>query len=209
MDEKRLYRIVDFILNQADPQELDVVRAALRRREEGQGEQGTGRGPYTFAGKINDMARGMASQVSNQVGANSDQVRKMVLQFVQELIEKEAPELSREQIQELMDEWIPDQRAEPDSSQSDDTATRSLPSDVLLTMIQHFVSFSTGAMTVSEEMTIKKAMPNWQKAYWGNFSGTIRKLIDLFLKGTIGEMEFWSGVYDELGIDPRSLSSPS
>ena len=209
MDEQRLYRIIDFILNNAESQELDVIRAALRRREEHEGGQGLRIAPQSLAGNIRNMATDMAAQVSGQIGVNKDQIRKSVRGFVQELIEREAPNLDRKQVQELMDEWVPDGDLAARRQQQEREKSSSLPADVLLTMIQQFISFSTGSLTVSEEAGLKKAMPNWQRTYWQRFPRTIRKLAGLFLKGIIGEGEFWSGVSDELGIDPRSSSSPS
>ena len=41
MDERKLYQLIDFILNEADSGELDVIRAALRKRE-GKGVSGEG-----------------------------------------------------------------------------------------------------------------------------------------------------------------------
>ena len=35
VDDRKLYQIIDFILNHAESHELDVIRAALRRREGG------------------------------------------------------------------------------------------------------------------------------------------------------------------------------
>ena len=89
MDEQRLYRIIDYILNSADSQELDVIRAALRRREEHEGGQGMRIAPQSLGGNIRNMATDMAAQVSDQIGVNKDQIRKSVRGFVQELIEKE------------------------------------------------------------------------------------------------------------------------
>jgi len=210
MDEQRLYRIVDFILNLAESQELDVIRAAIRRREEDQGGQGMRMAPQTLSGNIRNMAQDMAAQVKGQIGVSKDQIRDTVRQFVQELIEKEAPNLDPKQIQGLLDKWVPGEEENKKSARSQrGTPSSSLPGDAIVTMVQQFVSFSTGSLTVSEEANLKKAIPNWQRTYWERFPGTIRKLVALFLKGIIGEVEFWSGVYDELGINPADQTSPS
>lgn len=207
MDEQRLYRIIDFILNQAEPRELDVIRAALRRREEDQVGPEMGAGPQSLSGNIGKMAQDMAAQVRDQIGASKDQIRDTVRQFVRELIKKEAPGLDEGQIQGLMDEWVPTGGIAANANPQRDAKSQSLQPEVLLTMIQQFVSFSTGALTVSEEASLKEAIPDWQRKYWEQFSGTTRKMTTLFLKGVIGESEYWDGVYDELGLtDPPSPS---
>lgn len=194
VDERKLYQIIDFILNHAESHELDVIRAALRRREGGDPVEGGA----SFGQEIGKMANDMAAKVRDQVGASESQIRDTVRGFVRDMIEREAPELRGAQVDELLDEWVPgpETRARKKSSPGE-----GIPADVVLTMVRQFIAFSTGAMTVAEENSLKDAMPEWQNRYWSRFSPTMRKLISLFVKGIMSEHDFWAGVYDELGLD--------
>lgn len=205
MDERRLYQIIDFILNHAQPHELDVIRAALRRREGGDpSDDGTG---ATFGQNIGKMAQDMASQVSEQIGASKEQIQNTVRGFVREMIEREAPELRSAQIEELLDQWVPGNGGAQKNQSAQPSPGGELPADVALTMVRHFVAFSTGAMTMAEEKNLSDAMPDWQKRYWQHFSQIIRKLISLYVKGVMSEKDFWDGVYDELGMDLNGRAS--
>jgi hypothetical protein len=54
---------------------------------------------------------------------------------------------------------------------------------------------------------LSREVPGWQTRYWKLFSPVSRKLVSLYLKGVIGERDFWNGVYDELGFDATGSSS--
>ena len=128
------------------------------------------------------------------------------------MIKTEAPELRDVQVDQLLNEWVPDprmpkpgghRRDAPDDSGSSAgrQAEGALPSDVLLTMVRQFAAYSTGELTAEEEAELSIEVPDWQNRYWELFSSVIRKLISMYAKGTISDRDFWSGVYDELGID--------
>jgi hypothetical protein len=217
VDEKRLYHIIDFILNHAESSELEVIRAALRKREGG----GPVEDATSFGKNIGKMANDMAAKVSEQVGVSQEQIRNTVRGFVRDMIRREAPELRETQIEELLDEWVPgkggksrrsespagDPAGHPAGDPSGDKGK--LPADVILTMVRQFAAFGTGSMTVAEENSLNAAMPDWQQRYWARFSQTTRKLITLFVKGVIPESDFWEGIYDELGLDASGAPSPS
>jgi len=204
VDERKLYQIVDFILNSAESSELEVIRSALRRREGGDpSEEET-----TFGQKIGNMAKEMSEQVSGQIGVSEDQIRKTIRGFVTDMIRREAPELRDAQVEELLDEWVPTPgMRERKTGRPGGGAENILPSDALLTMIRQFVAYSTGKMTVAEESDLSAAVPSWQNRYWEQFSPVTRKLIGLYVKGVISERDFWNGIYDELGLDATGSSS--
>ena len=82
MDDRKLYQIVDFILNKAEKPELEVIRSALRKREGGDpSEEGA-----TFGQKIGKMSREMSESVSEQVGVSEDQIRSTIRGFVTDMI---------------------------------------------------------------------------------------------------------------------------
>jgi len=204
MDERKLYQLVDFILNEADSGELDVIRAALRKRE-GKGVAGEG---ADLGQRIGRMARDMAEQVSGQVGVSQAKIRETVRGFVKDMISREAPELRKAQVDELLDRWVPEPgRAGQGDAGESSRAEGGIPPDALLTMIRQFVAFATGKMTESEDAELSRTIPGWQNRYWDRFSNVIRKLIDLHVKGIMSERDFWEGVYDELGYDANGSSS--
>ena len=195
MDEVKLYELVDFILNRADSQELDVIRAALRRRESPAESRGAGFKPDSPMGiDIDLMARNAASSVNEQLGTSQKQIRDMVTGFVRDMIQKEAPEISENQLNNLLEEWVP----KPGQKKAAGKAKNPLPSDVYYSMIRQFVSFSTGAMTVSEENALKLEIPDWHSRYWEKFSPGVRRLVSLFLKGALNSDDFWQGISSEL-----------
>ncbi|MEW5817574.1 MAG: hypothetical protein AB1798_19515 [Spirochaetota bacterium] len=209
MDEERLYEVIDFILNQASDSEIEVIVAALKRRLKdtliGDGELNPGK-----------MARTMASSVGRQVHATSDQIRKMVKDFVAELIKKNAPEISEKELQTLLETWVPDRRLKgslekegeiagtrkdtPESPEADVVKSNppALPKDVLLTMIRQFVSYSTGVMSVTEQAGLNEDIPDWKAKYWERFPYRIKKILSLYLKGQIDEQACWQRISSEL-----------
>ena len=191
MDEVRLYDLIDFILNSADEQELDVIRSAIRRRE----NDTAGSGPMGL--NIGKMAKESAAHINEQLGTSQTKIREMIKGFVKEQIKREAPEISDEQANELMDTWVPDSGKKKPVPE---TTTKKLPSDAVIGMVKQFISFSTGAMTVTEEASLNQSIPDWQKRYWAGFSPTVRRLVSLFLKGAMNGRDFWDGMYDELDL---------
>ena len=204
MDDRKLYQIIDFILNKAESTELEVIRSALRRREGGDpSDEGT-----TFGQKIGKMAREMSESVSGQVGVSEGQIRKTIRGFVTDMIRREAPELRDTQVEELLDEWVPNPgTARRRGEGAKGGSGKTLPPDAMLTMIRQFVAYSTGKMSVDEETELSAAVQGWQNRYWDRFSQVARKLISLYVKGIINERDFWDGIYDEIGLD--ATGSPS
>ncbi|MDZ7794162.1 MAG: hypothetical protein U5P10_10870 [Spirochaetia bacterium] len=114
MDRDQLYKVVDAILNQATEDDLEVIRAALQRRA-GEDEEGGGSSAFQFAPK--KIAEESAHSVSEQVSYSKSTVRNMIKNFAVDIIRKEAPELSDEQVRELLKAWIPDPESTPRRAQ--------------------------------------------------------------------------------------------
>jgi len=210
MDEKKLYQIIDFILNDADSGEIDVIRAALRKRE----GRGMSDGNADIGQRIGRMAKQMAEKVGGQVGVSEQKIRQTVRGFVKDMIAREAPELREAQVNELLDRWVPDpgSAGRKSGGQKRDVLRKGgreqgLPQDALFAMVRQFVAFATGKMTEAEDAELSAEIPQWQNRYWARFSPVIQKLIDLYVKGIMSEKDFWKGVYDELGYD--ASGSPS
>jgi hypothetical protein len=75
-----------------------------------------------------------------------------------------------------------------------------LPKDLLVTMIEQFIAYSEGRMSVREQAKLHREIPNWQEVYWKRFSPGIRDSLSLYLKGTIDHEDLWLDVYSRLGL---------
>lgn len=230
MKGDRLYDTIEFILNEATEEELEVVRSALKRRVEGKPAHGAmGIDPGR-------MARQTASQIREQMGLSVDQIRSMVSGFAVDIIRKNAPELTEEQIRELLKSWIPEsgtaggQSGSRAAESNHGTASGSSPNregaasghdrsaaakrggsqgkgrsklspDVILTMVTQFLAYSDETMSVSEQMRLNQEIPDWQRRYWEQFSPRTRELLSLNLRGQIDRKTCLERVCADLGID--------
>ncbi len=229
MDERNLYTILDYILNRADESDLDAIRAALRRRESDSPGPGRSEGPMGIdlrgaarrtAKLINEQLGVNRKQIRDMLDRS---VRKMLAEQAPELGEEQVDRLVKEWLERAEEEADRDrglvdsggeQRSRGDSRRDTEPsetgpavgrrgaekgAGKHIPSDALLTMIKQFISYSTGAMGVREEMQLKEEMSDWHERYWKMFPQVVRRLVTLFLKGTINSEEFWQGIDESLG----------
>lgn len=204
MERDELYRVVDAILNQANPDELEVIREALKRREADSGEGGFG-GLQMSPKKL---AEGTAHSISEQISYSRDTLRNMIKNFAVDIIRKEAPELSDEQVRELLQAWIPDPgagsrgRTGEGGRKGEEEAEYDgkIPKDVLVTMIEQFILYSEGNMSVRQQAELRRDIPDWQNLYWERFPRRIKDAVSLYLKGTIDKESFWLDVYKTLKL---------
>jgi hypothetical protein len=163
---------------------------AIKRRAKG-------RNSGTFRG-INPerLAKETGAVLSSQMSYSVDGIRKMIQDFAVGIIQKEAPELNEEQIQDLLDSWIPDPSKRKDSNNK-----APLPHDVQLTMIRQLLAFSVGTMSASEQTELYNNIPDWQREYWKRLSNGVRDILTLFLKGSIDEETCWEKVYSVLDLE--------
>ena len=187
MERDQLFSVVDLILNNSTDEDIEVIMEAIKRRAKG-------RNSGTFRG-INPerLAKETASVLSSQMSYSVDGIRKMIQDFAVGIIQKEAPELKEEQIQDLLDAWIPDP-----SKRKDNKNQAPLPHDVQLTMIKQLLAFSVGTMSASEQTELYNNIPDWQREYWRRLPDGVRDILTLFLKGSIDEETCWEKVYSVL-----------
>ncbi len=144
-----------------------------------------------------------------------DSIRNTFREFAANMIRKEAPELSQEQMEELIDAWIPQYMAMNEkgkvSSSSDRAIPRSgnpatetspysglaqkglingVPPDAMYEMICQFVSYSGGTMSLSDEAGLREAVGDWTTVFWKKFPVEIRELVKIFLAGSLTGAEF-------------------
>jgi hypothetical protein len=183
--EKNLYEVLDFILNRATEKDLMAVQAAMDRRAGGK---------LTTGKSLSDMVTQSAAQFQKQMKVPMDQIRNTVRDMVVRIIRQNAPDIPEDQLNMLVNEWVPDEKKKARSR-----AQTRVPGDVLITMITQFIAFSVGKMPKKEDMTLRKEMPDWPAKYWNAFPESIQILISNLLKGQINEESFWKEVYQILG----------
>jgi len=208
---EELYNVVDYILNKARGDELEVIREALKRREqESKSPLAEGAKPGDVNLNPNAMAKQMSDSIQNQIGGSVEQIRSIVRNYARNILKQNAPELGEKQIDQLLTEWIPgDEKTGtskeahtglgmPASKGENSKNKEALPEDALLTMIDQFIRYSTGQMSLSEQNKLRNEIPDWHKKYWDAFPEGIQALIAKYLKEGLDADSFWKGVAQEL-----------
>ena len=186
MANSELVRVMDYILNRCDKKSIEAVAAAVvrRRRELGM-----------FGDSLPDpkkMARDISSQIN--MGASIDGMRETVRNMAVRIIRQEAPELTDEQIAELTAAWIPDPR-------QGESAAGSVPREMLLEMIDHFVRFSSGQMSAADDAKLRRDLGAWPERYWKAFPEVVKMIIKDYLNGEIGEKTYRSKIAAALSFE--------
>jgi hypothetical protein len=199
-----LMTVLDYVLNRCTIREIDALEAAVERRRKDLSANG---------GVISldpaRSAKAMGATVQSSVNASMDGIRNTFREFAANMLRKEAPELSQEQMEELIDAWIPkymsvDGKGHVTAS-SDGSAPVSLsryaglakkglingiPPDAMYGMICQFVAYSGGTMSLSDEAGLREALGDWTAVYWKKFPREIQELVKLFLAGSLSGAEF-------------------
>jgi len=183
MADARLLQALEYILNYSDEQSIEVLaEAVVRRRRD--------LSVFNVMGGIRDpqeMAKELTESINSGIGS-LESIRNSVREMAVRIIKENAPELSASQIDGLSEAWIP----EPESE-------KKVPKDMLLSMIEQFVSFSQGTMSKSVDKNLRDGIGDWPERYWNVFPSVIRQLITDFLKDKISEEDFNSRVGIALG----------
>lgn len=191
---------IDYILHRAEPRELEALAAALERRK-GQLD-GVVNGSIPFTPE--QAAKKMSESIYASIDASMDGVRHTFRDYAAELLQKEAPELSKEQIIGLVDSWIPQSSGKRGknrrASLAQNGSVQGIPADLLYEMVIQFVSYSLGEMPVETQHSLTAAMHNWTESYWHRFPAGIKQEIKAFLNGEITSGEFQHTVCELLGL---------
>jgi hypothetical protein len=192
MADPELVRVLDYILNRCDENQIEAVSAAVVRR----------RRDLTMFGGAHNMPdpQKMARELSGQfnIGATLDGLKDTIRDMAVRIIRQEAPELTDEQIAELTYAWIPGGQGGNlaaveggvSGQHSAGAPGGSVPPDVLGTMIVQFIDYSVGRMGAAEEAGLRAEMGAWPERYWKAFPQVIQLIISDFLKGEMAEGEF-------------------
>lgn len=190
---------LDYILNKANLREIDAFAAAIERR---QGQlQGEINGSIPFAPE--EAAKKMSESIYASIDASMDGVRHTFRDYAADILQKEAPELSKEQIISLVDSWIPQSSKygkNHRTSLAKNGSVQGVPADLLYEMVIQFVSYSLGEMPVEIQRNLTAAMHDWTGAYWRRFPTGIKQEIKAFLNGETTSGEFQGHLRDMLGL---------
>jgi len=192
--EEPLYSVIEFILNRASSEELEVIAEAVKRRQ----SPGKGLGGISPRG----MAENVAEKVKQQLGGMLD-VHAISRQIVTDLIRQKEPNISDRELEVLLDNWLPGtartrgQETQPDGppEQGEAAYPEQMAPDVLITMISQYVSARQGTLSREE----KDRLPgDWQSRLWSSFPDEIRGRIREHLNGRLTDVEFWDSVISSL-----------
>jgi hypothetical protein len=136
------------------------------------------------------MAKELTEKIDAGIGSGIEGMRQSVREMIIRIIREHAPELSGSQIDELCEAWLPG---------ADSKKKGAVPSDMLLSMIEQFLSFSNGTMKKSVDEDLRNEMGAWPERYWKAFPPVVRQLISDFLKNKINETDFKSKIVIALG----------
>jgi hypothetical protein len=190
MARSELQAVLDYILNKADAKEFEVIAKACERRArdikafESLGGEGPGA-----------MAKRMASELQQGVGATMASVRGTVRGFVADIIRKNAPEITEEQLEALLDEYAP-----PEGASRKAPSASPIPSEALLGMVESFVAYSRGSMPPSRQKELWDSSPRWQDEYWAAFPAEIKALVKAYIEDRLDADTFGSALLSVLGL---------
>ncbi|MDR2542861.1 MAG: hypothetical protein LBC80_05365 [Treponema sp.] len=192
MADTRLIQAIDFILNHSDEATIEVLAEAVIKRRRNLTM-------FQAIGNIPDPEK-MAKEISSSLGGGTEKIMGGMKQSIQEMIvricREHAPELNEKQINELCQAWLPS----PNSAGKKGAKTQDLPPDVLLSMIEQFISFSNGTMTETVDKGLREELGAWPQRYWDTFPAVIRQFITDYLKDKITHNEFKSKIVLALGL---------
>ncbi len=174
MADPELVRVLDYILNRCDEAAIDAVAAAVVRRKKDLALFGATGVPDPTA-----WAKNVARQAS--VGAGLASVRETVRDMAAAMLRREAPELTDGQIDELLAAWVPDAPEEGGSA---------LSADVVASMVDQFVAYSTGTMRKEDEAALRAELGAWPERYWKVFPAVVRSVVTEYLEGRTTGREY-------------------
>ena len=191
MTQETLQSVLDYILNKASENEFEVIVKACERRR---------RDSSLFAkiGGVNPQkaAHSAAEAVQASMGASMDGIRQTIKGFVADIIRKNAPEVTDEQLAELLAAYVPD----PREAQAKASEKSKVPPEALLAMVRDFTDYSLGMMAPSAQQALWERMPRWQEEYWRSFPPELKAFVKAFLESRIDAETFWGAVYSVLGL---------
>ena len=181
---KQLEAVLDYILNHATPDEIQVLQSAIQRKADQSNPTGA-----MHPGELNfqNMAKMAVGNINDRFNIpGKDQINGMTRNMVRNMIRNEEPHISEQEMEILLDKWVPDQNKVNPGREEE------LPLEMFMMMVKQFVAFSLGQMPENEELELKNNMGEWSKKYWDIFAPATRQLIADLLRGQIQPEVFWT-----------------
>lgn len=178
MADAELVRTLDYILNRCGEGEIEAVAAAVVRRKRDLSLFGAG-----GAADPARWAKQAAQELAGSAGASLASIKRTVRDMAADMLRSEAPELTEEQIEELLDAWTPGASSSGESEGGGSDAGRRIPPDLLVGMVDQFVAYSQGSMPRSEDEKLRRDLGDWPSRYWRSFPPALRAVIGEHLKG--------------------------
>ncbi|GBU27472.1 hypothetical protein R84B8_01004 [Treponema sp. R8-4-B8] len=189
MADPELVQTLDYILNKSDAVSIEVLAEAVMRRH---------RDLMVFktVGNMPDpqrMSKEITEKINAGISGGIESMKKSVQEMILKILKEHAPELNDKQRNELCQAWLPDGIGKTSQGSA-------LPPDILLSMIEQFVSFSHGEMNESTDKSLRDEMGAWPERYWNSFPPVVRQIITDYLKNKTPEKEFKSKICIALGL---------
>jgi hypothetical protein len=181
MADPGLVQALDYILNHSDEGSLDALTAAVVRRRNDLAAFNA----VTGMPDPKRMAEDITGKINAGVGGSIESIKDIVRDMTIKIIKEHAPELNDKQIKELCKAWIPEK-----GRKNKNTAKEAVNPQLVLFMVEQFISFSQGTMSASVDKNLRDEMGAWPERYWKAFPPVIRTIITDFLKDRITEKEF-------------------
>lgn len=205
MKDSELVRVLDFILNRCTIREIDAVEAAVKRR----------RSDLSAATGLSSLDPGrlaaeMNSTIQRSLESSMSGMRSAIREYAAGVIRSEAPELTDNQLDELLDAWVPEMvpqsagrrgaaehrfAAEPQPAgggtpQSAGTVSGAQRDAVLMMAVQ-FTDGCLGTLSAAAETAlIKEFGGEWAALFWKQFPSDVRRLIKKRSKNEIDDASF-------------------
>jgi len=189
MTDPGLLQALDYILNKSDAASIEAItEAVVRRRRD--------LSIFNSVGNIPDpqkMTKEITDKINAGIGGSLEGMKKSVQDMIRNILKEHAPELDEKQREELCNAWLPGNAGKKGSSGG-------VPPDVLLSMIEQFVSFSHGEMTEKVDKSLREEMGAWPERYWKSFPPVVQQIITDYLKDKISEKDYKSRICIALGL---------
>ena len=196
-----LMEVLDFILNRCSAKEMDAIDAAVKRRKS---DLGSGMvNPQEFAKKLSRTVR-------DSINTSISGLQESLKDFAWDLVQKENPNLTEDELNHIVDAMIPDILASKKQSSAAevlrsgkslvvDGKVNGVPVDAMLDMVLQFISFSNGTLPPEQERALCNALGDWSRSYWQSFPESLQSLIRSYLKQEISGEVFQQALLMLLG----------
>ena len=146
-------------------------------------------------------SKNLSKTVSNSINTSISGLQESLKDFAWDLVRKENPNLTEDELNHIVDAMIPDILAtKKQSSAADviksgkslvvDGKVNGVPVDAMLDMVLQFISFSNGTLPPEQERALCNALGDWSRSYWQSFPESLQSLIRSYLKNEISSDVF-------------------